>query len=122
MDALVDNAFGYINPANELFDPVSGYPYEGWNDEPERGLFLRDFTQITAIGEWVELLANISAGQAENPFIAPADALARLHDLVATLRQDQQDPLLSSMGLLVNFLGIEGDKRIGPLARPRRKT
>jgi hypothetical protein len=115
MRKLVENAFHYIKPENGLIDSLSGYPLEGWNDDPKRGLFLRSFTQITAIGQWLELLGNIAAGQADNDSISREDALDRLKHAVMTLRKDQQDPALSSKGLLVNFLGIEGDQRLGPL-------
>jgi hypothetical protein len=74
MRKLVENAFQYIKPEHGLIDPVSGYPFEGWNDDPQRGLFLRSFTQITAIGQWIELLANIAAGQADNNSISREDA------------------------------------------------
>ena len=47
-----------------MVDPVSGYPFEGWNQDPARGLFLRSFTQLTAIGQYMELLANVVAGRA----------------------------------------------------------
>ena len=117
MTELVTNAFLYFDPAHGMIDPVSGYPYEGWNDAPERGLFLRDFTQITAIGQWIELLANIAAGQAQNPVISPQTALVQLKQTVATLRRDQVDPGLSARGLLVNFLAIEGERRLGPLTQ-----
>src|SRR5262245_40617895 len=28
---LLANSLRYMDPANKLSDPVSGYPYEGWN-------------------------------------------------------------------------------------------
>ncbi|MEM4247781.1 MAG: hypothetical protein QXH80_00790, partial [Candidatus Nanoarchaeia archaeon] len=75
MRDLVENCFCYINPDHGIIDPVSGYPCEGWNNAPEKGLFLRDFTQLTAIGFWIETLANIAGGFADNPFISRDKAL-----------------------------------------------
>ena len=116
MRRLVSNAFRYVHPDNGLIDVESGYPLEGWNDDPKRGLFLRSFTQITAIGQWIELLGNIAAGQADNASLSSEDALVRLRHAVETLRKDQRNPNLGAKGLLVNFLGIEGDNRLGPLS------
>src|SRR5262249_52780731 len=36
--ALLENAMHYLSPANKMIDPVSGYPFEGWNQDPKRGL------------------------------------------------------------------------------------
>ena len=58
-----------------LIDPASGYPYEGWNHDPKQGLFLRSFTQLTAIGKHMELLADIVAGRADSPEMSKAQAL-----------------------------------------------
>ncbi len=112
---LLANCLHYAKPENALVDPISGYPCEGWNQEPEKGLFLRSFTQLTAIGVWIETLANIAAGNADNPFISREDALDRLSLAVKSLREDQQNPEISDRGLLVNFLSIEGGKRRAPL-------
>jgi len=57
---LLENAMLYTGAANVMTDPASGYPFEGWNQEPKKGLYLRQFTQLTAIGEWLELMANIT--------------------------------------------------------------
>lgn len=116
MTALMENAFGYMSPDHGMIDPVSGYPVEGWNHDPERFLFLRSFTQLTAIGQWIELLGNIAAGNADNPHISRDEALERLALAVKSLRHDQHDPKVSAKGLLGNFLGLEEDKRVGPLA------
>ena len=115
MQALLENAMSYINPEHGLIDPVSGYPFEGWNHDPEKGLYLRSFTQLTSIGEWVELLANISAGYADNPYISRFQALEKLELVAASLLADQADPTVSAKGLLGNFLGLENGKRLGPL-------
>ena len=109
MQRLLINAMGYLKPEHGLVDPVSGYPVEGWNHEPQRGLFLRSFTQLTAIGERLELLANIAAGFADNPYISRPESLSQLKLMLSSLLADQQDPNLSARGLLGNFLGFDGD-------------
>lgn len=116
MRLLVENAFGYTDPAHGIVEPASGYPAEGWNQQPETGLFLRSFTQLTAIGAWIELLANIAAGYAENPYLSRDAALDGLTRALDSLRADQANPALARKGLLVNFLGLEGAERTGPLA------
>jgi hypothetical protein len=113
---LLDNALKYADPKHGLVDPASGYPVEGWNQDPKRGLFLRSFTQLTAVGQWMELLANAAAGQVEIPNMSGRQARKALAKTVATLRKDQQDPGLSAKGLLVNFLGLTPQGRQGPLA------
>ena len=115
MRLLLENAFHYVDPVHGIVDPVSGYPTEGWNQEPQNGLFLRSFTQLTAIGKWIELLANITAGYAENPYLSRESATAGLSLAVKSLLEDQRNPSLAAKGLLVNFLGVEGGKRTGPL-------
>jgi hypothetical protein len=112
---VLDNAFEYLNPAHGLVDPASGYPVEGWNQQPQKGLFLRSLTQLTAIGAWIELLANIAAGGADNRYVSREAALDGLDLAVSTLLADQRDPALAAKGLLVNFMSIEGGKRMGPL-------
>ena len=116
MRMLVANAFQYVAPGRGTIDAASSYPVEGWNHDPPQGLFLRSFTQLTAIGTWVDLLANIAAGQADNPYISRKEALDDLLRVVRTMRHDQHDPGVSAMGLLGNFLGFDGPRRIGPLA------
>ena len=113
---LLENALRYADPANGITEPASGYPFEGWNNEPTNALYLRSFTQMTAIGEWLELMANIAAGYADNPYISRAEARARLVQMVGCLRHDQQDPRVSAKGLLVNFLGLENSQRFAPLS------
>ena len=112
---LLKNALRYIDPKNGLVDPMSGYPFEGWNQQTNKGLYLRQFTQLTAIGERLELLANIAAGYADNPFILRGEARVQLARMAASLRHDQQDPEISAKGLLVNFIGFENLRRLAPL-------
>ncbi len=119
---LVENALLYTDPAHGLIDPVSGYPVEGWNQDPERGLFLRGFTQLTAIGEWVELLACMAAGQVKTPYRTREQALNELEHVVTTLLADQTDPGLSAKGLLSNFIGFDGARRLSPLGEHVRKV
>ena len=104
-----------------MIDAASGYPFEGWNQDPGRGLYLRSFTQLTAIGQCMELLANIVAGNADTPYLSSDQALAKLTHLVKSLRQDQEDPRLSSGKLLGNFLDLATGKRLGPLASDVQK-
>ncbi|MGA3284533.1 MAG: hypothetical protein ABSD57_08750 [Verrucomicrobiota bacterium] len=113
---LLENALLYAGSANAMTDPASGYPFEGWNQEPKKGLYLRSFTQLTAIGEWLELMANIAAGYADNPCISRDEAKTRLIRIVGSLRHDQQDPRVSAQGLLVNFLGFDNSQRMPPLS------
>jgi hypothetical protein len=112
---LLENAMRYVAPESGTVDPVSGYIVEGWNDDPGQGLGLRSFTQLTAIGQWIELLSNVIAGHAETPHLSREDAARRLAHAVVTLRRDQADSRLSDRGLLGNFLDLSGGKRRGPL-------
>jgi hypothetical protein len=121
MQRLLANAMGYLNPAHGLVDPVSGYPVEGWNHDPARGLYLRSFTQLTAIGERIELLADIAAGYADNPYVSREEALRQLELTVSSLLMDQSDPKVSAKGLLGNFLGLEKSGRTGPLSEEVEK-
>ena len=81
---LLANALRYVAPVNQMIDPVSGYPFEGWNQDPAKGLYLRSFTQLTAIGQYMELLSNIIAGTCDTPFLSRKQALANLAHLVKT--------------------------------------
>ncbi len=119
--ALLTSAMRYIAPENGMIDAVSGYPFEGWNQDPDRGLYLRSFTQLTAIGQFMELLANIVAGNADTPYLSRDQARAKLTHLVKSVRQDQDDPRLSSGKLLGNFLDLATGKRLGPLASDVQK-
>jgi len=114
--ALAENAMRYVAPQNRIIDAASGYPFEGWNQDPKRALFLRSFTQLTAIGQWMELCANVAAGYANTPHLSREQALNALAKLVGSLRRDQHDPNLSAKGLLGNFLDLASGKRLGPLA------
>ena len=67
---LLVNAMRYLAPENKMVDPISGYPFEGWNQDPKKGLYLRSFTQLTAIGQYMELLANIVAGTCDTPYLS----------------------------------------------------
>jgi hypothetical protein len=113
---LLANAMRYVAPENRMVDPASGYPFEGWNQDPARVLFLRSFTQLTAIGLYMELLANVAAGHCESPYLSRGQAMSGLIRLVASLRQDQRDPTLSADCLLGNFLDLATGRRLGPLA------
>ena len=113
---LLENALLYAGSANAMTDPASGYPFEGWNQVPAKGLYLRSFTQLTAIGEWLELMANIAAGYADNPCVSRDEAKTRLIQIVGSLRHDQQDLRVSAEGLLVNFLGLDNSQRMPPLS------
>ncbi len=113
--ALLENSLRYLAPANKMIDPASGYPFEGWNQDPSRGLYLRSFTQLTAIGKHMELLADAVAGRVHSPDLTKDQALDGLALLVKSLRHDQQDPTLGAGGLLVNFLDLATGKRLGPL-------
>ena len=113
--ALLANALRYLGPENRIFDPESGYPFEGWNQDPPRGIYLRSFTQLTAIGQGMEILANVAAGVCDTPLLSRQDAMARLSQQARTLLRDQADPRLSADGLLGNFLDLATGKRLGPL-------
>jgi hypothetical protein len=114
--ALLENALQYIAPRNGLIDPKSHYLVEGWNDDPKSGLFLRSFTQLTVIGLWMELLADVAAGYADTPHLSREQAWSELIHVVKSLREDQHNPRLSAKGLLGNFLDLASGKRLGPLA------
>ncbi|WP_165073822.1 hypothetical protein [Paludisphaera rhizosphaerae] len=120
--ALLANALQYLGPDNRIFDPESGYPFEGWNQDPPKGLFLRSFTQLTAIGQGMEILANVAAGLCDAPFLSRQDALAKLHQQTRSLLKDQADPRLSADGLLGNFLDLATGKRLGPLTGEVEKS
>jgi len=113
--ALLENSMRYLAPANKMIDPASGYPFEGWNHDPAQGLFLRSFTQLTAIGKHMELLADVVAGRVDAPGMTREQAMEGLTRLVTSLRRDQQDPSLGAKGLLVNFLDLSTGKRLAPL-------
>src|SRR5262245_16821957 len=53
--ALLENACALFAPDNKMIDPASGYPFEGWNNDPKQGLLLHSFTQLTTVALWMEL-------------------------------------------------------------------
>jgi len=112
---LLENAFRFVAPQSQTVDESSGYVVEGWNNDPEKGLMLRGFTQLTAIGEWMELLANVLAGRAETPHMTKERALSYLTRVVESLEKDQKNPQASAKGLLGNFLDLAPGKRMGAL-------
>lgn len=116
VQALLANAFKYVAPGNGIFDPATGFPVEGWNHDPAQDFSLRTFTQLTAIGAWVELLATVVAGQADTPWLARDQARRELIRVMDSLQKAQRTPRLSHRGLLVNFLGFKGDQQESPLA------
>lgn len=122
MTRLLANAMEYLRPEHGLFDMKSGYPREGWNDDPQTGLRLRRFTQLTAIGVWMELLSQVAAGYVDSPYLTRAEALARLERVADSLLMDQRDPRISDRGLLCNFIGFGLDGREAPLASVARKS
>jgi hypothetical protein len=113
--ALLENACALFAPDNKMIDPASGYPFEGWNNDPKQGLLMHSFTQLTTVALWMELLGNVVAGYADTPYLSREQALAQLAKLVKTLRQDQRDPQVSADGLLSNFLDLAEGRRRGPL-------
>ncbi len=119
--ALLDNAMRYLAPGNNMAEPISGYFVEGWNREPDKGLDFRTYTQLTAIGFEVQVLANIVAGYVDNPYMTGEQALEKLIVVINSLRQDQGNPELSHKGLLVNFMGLENGERKGPLGSEAQK-
>ncbi|WP_165223034.1 hypothetical protein [Aquisphaera insulae] len=114
--ALLANSLRYFDPAHRMIDAASGYPFEGWNQDPKQGLYLRSFTQLTAIGQYMELLAHVAAGRCDTPFLGRKQAIEQLARVVKNVRHDQQDPTLSAQGMLGNFLDLATGKRLGPLA------
>lgn len=120
---LLENAMKFTLPEHGMIDPISGYPVEGWNQDPERGLFLRSFTQLSAIGEWLELEANVFVGYCDTPSMSREQALEHLKLTVDTLMKDQNNPALATKGLLVNFLdlGNGSGNRVGPLGEKASK-
>jgi len=114
--ALLANSFLYVAPEQGIFDPATGFPVEGWNNDPGQGLYLHAFTQLTAIGEWVELLGVVIAGQADTPQLSRERAQVELTRVVKSLRDIQKNPRLSDRGLLVNFLAFLPDHQESPLA------
>ena len=76
--------------------PGLGLSVRGLEPGPGQGLFLRSFTQLTAIGQYMELLANVAAGTLRDALSHPEAGSGDLTRLVKSLRQDQRDPTLSA--------------------------
>jgi len=114
--ALLENSLRYVAPQSHTIDPASGYPVEGWNNEPATGLCLRCFTQLTAIGLWMELLGTVIVGDVEVPYLTREQAMAQLAQVIQSLRHDQRDPQVGAKGLLGNFLDLASGRRLGLLA------
>ncbi len=112
---LLENALKYIE-APGMVDPASGYICEGLNNGSNGGAQLRTFTQLTGIGEWVELQADIAAGQLVVPSVSKDRAFESLDRISQSLLSDQADPGIAARGLLANFIGFDKDRRLGPLA------
>ncbi len=81
MREMVARLFEYFT--FEWQDP-SGYPYEGiqWNEQTRTIEPIRQYTQITAIGQAGEFLAGIVNGEIVFPLISVREALDLLdpHD------------------------------------------
>ena len=98
--ALLYNALQYVRPEVKIIDPNSGFPVEGWNHEPQRKLDLRPFTQLTAIGQWLELQGNVIAGDFKVPWLSKEQALAQSYadDRFAAGRSAQPRTQLQGAG------------------------
>ena len=120
--ALLENSMRYLAPANKMIDPASGYPFEGWNHDPAQGLFLRSFTQLTAIGKHMELLADIVAGRADSPEMTREQALEGLTRLVTTLRQRPEGPEPRRQGAARQLPGPLHRQEARPADRRRREA
>jgi hypothetical protein len=112
---LLQDACSLFASDNKMIDPASGYPFEGWNNDPKQGLLMRSFTQLTTVALWMEFLGNVITGYADTPYVSREQAVTHLAQVVKTLRQDQRDPQLSADGLLSNFVDLANGKRRGPL-------
>ena len=106
----------YIAPENRMIDPISGYPFEGWNQDPSTGA-------VPPLVHAVDRDRPVHGAAREHhrrhlrhAFLSRQQALANLTHLVKSLRQDQRDPKLSAGSLLGNFLDLATGKRLGPLA------
>jgi hypothetical protein len=106
MREMVGRLFEYFTFA--WHDP-SGYPYEGlrWDDETRSVEPIRQYTQITAIGQAGEFLASIVNGEIVFPPISVRDALDLLALWVRALQRDQDDPRVSENGLPIAFMEFD---------------
>lgn len=114
--ALLENSLKFLTAETKAVDPASGYPAEGWNPN------LRGFTQLTSIGEWLEVQSMIAAGQIKADNLNPQQALDALTLATDSLLVDQQNPELSNLGLLSNFIPFRGNSRSGPARDNLRKS
>jgi hypothetical protein len=106
MREMVAKLFEYFT--FEWHDP-SGYPYEGirWREETRTIEPIRQYTQITAIGQAGEFLAGIVNGEMVVPTISVRDALDLLALMMRALQRDQDDPRVSENGLPIAFIEFD---------------
>ena len=100
---LLNNSIEYFNPNNKTIHLESGYPHEGWNRE----LRLDSFTQLSAIGLWLEFTSSVAAGYCNPKFLDKKTALSYCETTINSLLNDQNDEALSCNGLLANFLQFD---------------
>jgi hypothetical protein len=115
MREMMARLFDYF--ASEWHDP-SGYPYEGvrWNEETGTIEPIRQYTQITAVGQAAEFLASIINGEIVLPLIPAREAANLLTLMIRALKRDQDDPWVSENGLLIPF--IEFDREMNRMRPP----
>ncbi len=115
MREMVAKLFDYF--AFEWHDP-SGYPYEGirWNEETRTIEPIRQYTQITAVGQAAEFLASIINGEIVFPLIPAREALDLLTLMMRALQRDQDDTRVSEDGLPIAF--IEFDREMNGMRPP----
>ena len=77
---FIDVNFDYFASGSHVVDPVSGYPFEGYD---------RLYTQPTAIGFYAELLANIITGDIVVAEMSRDQAIAVLNKMMTSLLSDQ---------------------------------
>ena len=114
--ALADNAMRYLAPEHKIIDPEVGLSGRGLESRSQAARLLAVVHAVDRDRLWIELLANVAAGNADTPGLGRDEALRHLAFTVQTLRKDQHDPTLSAKGLLGNFLDVSTGKRLGPLA------
>jgi hypothetical protein len=109
MREMVAKLFDYFT--FEWHDPC-GYPYEGirWNQHTRMVEPIRQYTQITAIGQTAEFLASIVDGEIVYPSISVSKALDLLVLLMRALDRDQHDPAVSEDRLPIAFMEFDREK------------